>query len=195
LISITGWKGVTAFQTPPAKNRIGASPLRRTTVKTGTAAEKRTPAVWIATVAGAGYFPVAPGTIGSAVAVVLVAALDAMPFPDAWRVALLVVAAGLVFILGVWAAGQSEKFFGTTDPGQVVIDEVAGQMITFLLSTHASWKFLLAGFGLFRLFDITKPFPAGRAERLPGGWGIMVDDIIAGAYALGAIALIGYIIR
>ena len=164
-------------------------------MKTGTSTDKRGAAVWAATVGGAGYFPVAPGTIGSAVGVGLVAALDALPFSDVWRVALLVIASTLVFLLGVWAAGQSEKFFGRTDPGQVVIDEVAGQMVTFLLSPHASWKLLLAGFGLFRLFDITKPFPAGRAERLPGGWGIMVDDIIAGAYALGALALVGYIIR
>jgi len=166
-------------------------------MKTGTAAEKRRggPAVWIATVAGAGYFPVAPGTMGSAVGVGVVAALDAIPFAPAWRDALLGLAAGLIFFTGVWAAGRSEKFFGRTDPGQVVIDEVAGQMFTFLLAPHATWKFLLAGFVLFRLFDITKPFPARRAERLAGGWGIMVDDVIAGAYAMGALALLGYIIR
>jgi phosphatidylglycerophosphatase A len=101
----------------------------------------------------------------------------------------------VIFFLGVWAAGQSEKFFGQTDPRSVVIDEVAGQMVAFLLFPHASWKLLLAGFALFRIFDISKPFPAGRAERLPGGWGIMVDDVIAGAYALGALAFLGYIIR
>jgi len=165
-------------------------------VKTEMTAEKRrAPAVWIATVAGAGYFPVAPGTVGSVVGVGVVAALDAIPFALAWRDALLGLAAGLIFFTGVWAAGRSEKFFGRTDPGHVVIDEVAGQMVTFLLCPHASWKFLLAGFGLFRLFDITKPFPARRAERLAGGWGIMVDDLIAGAYAMGALALLGYIIR
>jgi phosphatidylglycerophosphatase A len=161
-----------------------------------TAAEnRRTPAVWIATVAGAGYFPGAPGTIGSAVGVGVVAALDTIPIAQAWRNALLCLAAVVIFFLGVWAAGLSEKFFGRTDPGHVVIDEVAGQMIAFLLSPHASWKFLLAGFGLFRLFDVTKPFPARGAERLAGGWGIMVDDVIAGAYTMGALALLGYIIR
>ena len=164
-------------------------------MKTGTSSEKRTLAVWIATVAGSGYFPVAPGTVGSAVGIGLVAALNVAPSSDAANVALLVLASALVFFLGVWAAGQSERFFGKTDPGHVVIDEVAGQMVTFLLSPHASWKFLLAGFGLFRLFDITKPFPAGRAERLPGGWGIMIDDIIAGVYAMGALAFLGYMIR
>lgn len=156
---------------------------------------RRTLPVWVATVAGAGYFPVAPGTVGSAVAVVMVAALDVLPLTDAGRKSLLALLVMLIFFLGVWAAGQSEKFFGRTDPGHVVIDEVAGQMVAFLLVPHASWKVLLAGFGLFRFFDVTKPFPAGRAERLPGGWGIMLDDVIAGVYALGALAFLGYIIR
>lgn len=160
-----------------------------------TAKKRRSPAVWIATVAGAGYFPVAPGTVGSAVGIGVIAAFDAIPFAHAWRDALFSLTTGVIFFLGIWAAGQSEKFFGRTDPGQVVIDEVVGQMVTFLLGPHVSWKFLLAGFGLFRLFDITKPFPARRAERLTGGWGIMVDDVIAGAYAMGALALLGYIIR
>jgi phosphatidylglycerophosphatase A len=159
------------------------------------AERRRTLPVWVATVAGAGYFPVAPGTVGSAVAVVLVAALDAIPLTPAGRFALLALLVALIFFLGVWAAGRSEEFFGRTDPGHVVIDEVAGQMVAFLLVPHASWKLLLAGFALFRFFDVTKPFPAGRAERLPGGWGIMVDDVVAGAYALGALAFLGYIIR
>ena len=118
-----------------------------------------------------------------------------MPLTTEGRDALLVLVALLIFFLGVWAGGQSEKFFGRTDPRQVVIDEVVGQMVTFLLVPHASWKLLLAGFGLFRVFDVTKPFPISRAERLPGGWGIMVDDVIAGLYALGALALLGYIIK
>jgi phosphatidylglycerophosphatase A len=159
------------------------------------AERRRTLAVWVATVAGAGYFPVAPGTVGSAVAVLLVAVLDTIPLTRVGHVALLALLVALIFFLGVWAAGQSEKFFGRTDPGHVVIDEVAGQMVAFLLVPHASWKLLLAGFALFRFFDVTKPFPAGRAERLPGGWGIMVDDVVAGAYALGALAFLGYIIR
>jgi phosphatidylglycerophosphatase A len=165
-------------------------------VKTGMASEKRrTLAVWVATVAGAGFFPVAPGTVGSAVSVGLVAALHAVPFASIWRDALLVIAIVVIFFLGVWAAGQSEKVFGRTDPGHVVIDEVAGQMVAFLLVPHASWKLLLGGFVLFRVFDITKPFPAGQAERLPGGWGIMVDDVVAGGYALGALAILSYTIR
>jgi phosphatidylglycerophosphatase A len=157
--------------------------------------EKRTLAVWVATVAGAGFFPVAPGTVGSAVSVGLVAALDMVPLATVWRDTLLLLSVLVIFFLGVWAAGQSEKFFGRTDPRYVVIDEVAGQMVAFLLAPHASWKLLLAGFLLFRVIDITKPFPAGRAERLPSGWGIMVDDIVAGGYALGALAILSYLIR
>ena len=170
--------------------------MQRITVKTGTISEKKgTLAVWVATVCGAGYFPIAPGTVGSAVSVALVAALDALSFSNAWRATLLVLAVLVIFFLGVWAAGQSEKFFDRTDPRYVVIDEVAGQMVAFLLVPHASWKLLLCGFFLFRIFDITKPFPAGRAERLPGGWGIMVDDVIAGGYAMGALVFLSYLIR
>jgi phosphatidylglycerophosphatase A len=77
----------------------------------------------------------------------------------------------------------------------VVIDEVAGQMITFLARPDASWKWLLAGFLLFRLFDVLKPFPAGRAERLPGGWGIMTDDVVAGGYALAALLVLEIFLR
>lgn len=159
------------------------------------AEKKRTPAVWAATVAGVGYFPTAPGTIGSAVGVGLVAALNALPIGNAGSSALLGLAVVLIFFVGVWAGGESEKFFGQTDPGRVVIDEVAGQIFAFLVCPHPSWRLFLAGFVLFRLFDITKLFPAQRAERLPGGWGIMVDDLIAGAYALGALALLANLIR
>jgi phosphatidylglycerophosphatase A len=133
--------------------------------------------------------------MGSAVGVLLVAALDLLPLAVSGRDALLALLVVVIFFLGVWAAGRSEQFFGRTDPGHVVIDEVAGQMTAFLLLPHPSWKLLLAGFVLFRVFDISKPFPAGRAERLPGGWGIMVDDVIAGIYALGALAFLGYIAR
>lgn len=158
--------------------------------------EKRsTPAVCVATVAGVGYFPVLPGTVGSIVGVGIVAALDAIPFATTGRDITLILAAMLIFLVGVWAAGQSEKIFGRTDPSLVVIDEVVGQMVTFLLVPHASWKLLLAGLGLFRFFDIIKPFPVGRAERLPGGWGIMLDDVLAGVYALGALSFLGYILR
>lgn len=153
------------------------------------------PATWIATVGGAGYFPYGPGTVGSAVGIGLVALFESIPLTPAWGTALLGLTATVLFFIGVRAAGISERIFGCTDPGRVVIDEVVGQMVAFLIRPHPSWKLLLAGFGLFRIFDILKPFPAGRAERLSGGWGIMVDDVIAGVYAMLLVAAFGYMIR
>jgi phosphatidylglycerophosphatase A len=100
-----------------------------------------------------------------------------------------------IFVIGVWAASRAERFFGRTDPGHVVIDEVAGQVITFLAQPQASWKWLLAGFVLFRFFDVVKPFPARRAERLPAGWGIMTDDVLAGLYSLAALVVLGHLLK
>ena len=97
--------------------------------------------------------------------------------------------------MGVWSAGKAEKAFGRVDPGEVVIDEIVGQIITFLATPKVSWIWLLAGFFLFRAFDIVKPFPARRAERLPGGWGIMLDDVIAGLYALIVLVVLGRFIK
>jgi phosphatidylglycerophosphatase A len=138
-----------------------------------------------------GYFPIAPGTVGSLVGVALVVGLGRLPLHGAASIAVLAAASLALFAAGVWAAGEAEKFFGRTDPGQVVIDEVVGQMLTFLLIPHATWKWLLGGFLLFRAFDIVKPFPARQAERIPRGWGIMVDDVIAGVYGLAVLAVIG----
>ena len=152
-------------------------------------------AIWIATSAGAGYFPLAPGTAGSAVGLALVAGLGGAPFAPPWFSVALLLLAGFLFGLGVWAAGKAEKFFGRADPGQVVIDEVVGQIITFLGQPRASWKLLIAGFVLFRVFDIVKPFPARRAERLPAGWGIMVDDVVAGVYSLAGVMLLGLVLK
>ena len=92
------------------------------------------------------------------------------------------VAVALICAIGVWAANRVEADSKIVDPSFVVIDEVAGQLITLFLIPF-SWIYLLAGFLLFRAFDILKPFPARRAEELPGGWGIMLDDIFAGIYA------------
>lgn len=155
----------------------------------------RGPAVWIATCGGVGYFPVAPGTAGSAVAVAIAAAVDAIPGGPPWLRLLLILGAAVLFWIGVWAATRAERFFGKIDPRQVVIDEVAGQFLTLAAVPNASWLWLAAGFLLFRLLDIVKPFPARRAERLPGGWGIMTDDLIAGAYGAAVLAAAGRLIR
>ena len=156
---------------------------------------RRGAGVWIATCFGVGYFPVAPGTAGSAVAVALVAALGLIPLSPAWHWVLLGTALLSILVVGVWAATEAERFFGRTDPGHVVIDEVAGQIVTLLACPNGSWKWLLAGFFLFRFFDIVKPFPARRAEHLPGGWGIMTDDVIAGAYGFLTLLVAGHFIR
>ena len=95
------------------------------------------PAIWIATAGGAGYFPIAPGTAGSVVGVAAVVGLGRLPLPHAAAIVVLAAASLALFGVGVWAAGEAEKFFGRTDPGEVVIDEVVGQMLTFLVIPHA----------------------------------------------------------
>lgn len=139
----------------------------------------RRPSGVIATWFGAGLLPRAPGTWGS---------LAALPF--AWAIAraggwpALAVATALVFALGVWAAGQEARHTGAQDPGSIVIDEVAGQWLTLLFAPLDPLSYAL-GFVLFRIADITKPWPASWADRkIKGGIGIMLDDLLAAAYAL-----------
>ena len=142
--------------------------------------------VGIATVGGVGWFPVAPGTAGSAAGVVIY--LLSNGWSPLAQVALLLA----VTMVGVWASGVAEKELKKEDPGPVVIDEVAGQLLTLFL-TGVGWKGALAGFIIFRVLDILKPFPARRFERLHGGLGIMADDLMAGAYGLGLMmALVRY---
>ncbi len=188
-------------------------------------------ALFVATAGGPGYFPKAPGTLGSLVGLVLAvlpywiffglgAAIIAAhhgdygiflsastwysdPFLGAQIVLTLVIAG-----FGVWASDRVATRFREKDPQYVVIDEVSGQHLTLLLGcgipiwwravqplsnttplglitmrSELNWKYLLLSFILFRVFDIWKPFPARQAESLPGGWGIMADDWIAGIYA------------
>ena len=139
--------------------------------------------VGIATVGGVGWFPVAPGTAGSAVGVVIYLATRGWSAPA--QVAVLL---GITLV-GWWAAGVAETELKKQDPGPVVIDEVAGQLVTLLL-TGVGWKGAIAGFFIFRVLDILKPFPARRFERLHGGLGIMADDMMAGVYGLGLMMLL-----
>jgi phosphatidylglycerophosphatase A len=153
--------------------------------------------LFIATAAGLGYLPKAPGTWGS-LAGVLIYALVSFCFPLsvvpgvretygmrlAWAAWTTVPIAILIAGIGVWTSSHAASYSGKKDPQFVVIDEVSGQFLTYLLALAPfNWKYLLLGFILFRLFDIWKPFPARQAESLPGGWGIMADDWIAGLYA------------
>jgi len=159
-----------------------------------TVSERRAgPAIWIATAGGVGYCPIAPGTAGSLVGLGVLEALAQLPLGRSAAVAVL--AAAAIFALGVWAAGEAENHFGRTDPGQVVIDEVAGQILSLTLLPHATWKWRVGGFVLFRALDVIKPYPARQAERFPRGWGIMLDDIVAGLYGMIVLAIAGLIIR
>jgi phosphatidylglycerophosphatase A len=138
----------------------------------------------IAVFFGVGYLKPGPGTWASLASVLLwfAAARTLHPSP---HVLLAILLAGITFAiaLGVPAATIAERVSGCHDPGFVVIDEVAGQGIA-LLFCPPDWRHALMAFILFRLFDITKPFPIRRLERLPAGWGIIFDDLAAGLYAL-----------
>ena len=144
----------------------------------------------IATFFGAGLGKPGPGTWGSIAAVLLWAlfAWTVHPSPTALVAGLI---AGIVvsIVLGVPAATIAARESGRHDPGFVVIDEVAGQWIA-LLGSPADWRHALIALVLFRLFDITKPFPARQLERLPAGWGIVFDDVAAGLYAWGVAAVL-----
>ena len=130
----------------------------------------------LASVLGVGRCPVAPGTAGSLVTAV---ALWLIPSTPRGLAAALV----LVTAVGIWAGGRAERALDAKDPGIIVIDEVAGMILSVLL-VPLTVPFLAAGFVLFRCFDVCKPFPAFASQRLPGGWGVMTDDLVAGAYAL-----------
>lgn len=149
----------------------------------------------IATFFGAGFGKPGPGTWGSVAAVLLWYAFAALahPAPQTLLIALLIgIAASIT--LGIPAASIVERESGREDPGFVVIDEVAGQWIALLFSPPG-WRHALIALALFRIFDITKPFPARRLERLHAGWGIVFDDVAAGLYALGVASIIRLFVR
>lgn len=139
-------------------------------------------ALALATVGGAGYSPVAPGTAGSLVAVLI---LWLAPLSRAGLVVFFLT----VTVAGLWAAHRAERLLGAKDPGVIVIDEVAGMTLS-VLALPLTPAVLATGFVLFRFFDIVKPPPAGWSQRLAGGLGVMVDDLIAGFYVLVVLALL-----
>ena len=142
---------------------------------------------WIVTFFGAGLSPVAPGTVGSAAAAILLWVayqLAGRPVFWAWQVMLLIGlgAASLMCVgLGPWA----QAYFGRKDAQPIVLDEVAGICLTALFTPMAGngWLTLLVVFAAFRLFDVTKPPPARQLEKLPLGWGVLCDDLAAAVYA------------
>jgi phosphatidylglycerophosphatase A len=134
-------------------------------------------AVFVATAGYCGYFPVAPGTVGSAAGLVV--------YLLVWWAQSPVVEVGLIvglFLAGVWAGTTAERYFGGIDPGPIVLDEVVGMLMT-LAFIPVGLSGALAGFVLFRIFDVIKPFPARRLESLHGGLGVMADDAMAAIYA------------
>lgn len=142
-------------------------------------------AIALATFFGCGFFPKAPGTIGSLAGI---ATAELLHWWGAGRFTLLIIAI-VVFPVAVWASSAAARALGRKDPGQVVIDEVLGQWVTLLGAAVWTWQTYLAAFLLFRLFDIWKPPPVRQAEALPEGLGIVADDVLAGIYG----ALILYI--
>lgn len=146
-------------------------------------------ALTLATAFGVGYVPVAPGTFGSAAGLLVWAALPQSTLASGTAILVL-------FAVGSWCGTVAERHLGGTDPGPVVIDEVVGMLITLFMHP-VGWPGAIAAFFLFRAFDILKPYPADRLERLPGGVGVMADDAMAAIYANLALwallAVIGWV--
>ena len=158
--------------------------------KTLTAAQRRlliaSPAGWIACGLGSGLVPRAQGTAGSLAAIVPWLWMRHLPWP---HYALLTAA---VFALGVWACQSAGRRLGVDDHRALVIDEFVGQWIALVPAVAGPWWMAAAGFVLFRLFDVGKPWPIGWLDRrLKGGLGVMVDDVVAGLFAAVALGLLG----
>jgi len=135
--------------------------------------------LFVATGAGSGYSPIASGTVGSAVGVLLFLLL--VWVLELSTLGLLAVIAALT-VIGIWAAARAEGIFGRKDDGRITIDEVVGMLIA-LVALPARIEVIVAAFFLFRLFDVWKPPPANRLEALGGGTGVVADDMMAGVYA------------
>ncbi len=131
--------------------------------------------IFLAQGAYSGRAPVAPGTAGTLAGVLLYLGMKDLPVPV--YAALCV----LIFLIGIWVAGRAETMLGRTDHPSIVIDEIAGYLVS-LVMVPASWPIIAAAFVLFRAFDIVKPYPLKRLQKLRGGPGVMLDDMGAGIY-------------
>jgi phosphatidylglycerophosphatase A len=138
----------------------------------------------IATWFGCGFAPVAPGTAGSLAALLIAIALR---YCGGYGRGTLLLLTAILLAPGIWSAGVVAKQTNNPDPQIVVVDEVIGQWITLAGAAAFNWKTWIAAFALFRLLDMWKPAPARQLESLPGGWGIVADDVMAGLY--GALAI------
>ncbi|HEX8071772.1 MAG TPA: phosphatidylglycerophosphatase A [Pyrinomonadaceae bacterium] len=181
---------------PPVVTAASVAPVRR----------RRTPGDYLAlalATCGVGLLPLAPGTWGSLVGVALYAGLQAAstrlfaraatgghaPPLALLQTTLLLLVLTALTLAGVWAATRVERLLARKDPGAVVIDEVAGQLLTFAFVPYGGAWTLVVGFLAFRFFDITKPYPVRRLEALESGLGIMADDLLAGLYAAVLLAV------
>ena len=140
---------------------------------------------FLATGFGSGLSPFAPGTMGTLVGVVI--CLLCLPLP--WPMRSLTVLA--LSALSIYVAEQAEKIYQKKDDQRIVIDEIIGFQVT-MLPVAITVLNLCAGFVLFRIFDILKPFPINNLQRLPGGWGVVIDDVVAGIYAGAVMMLLIY---
>jgi phosphatidylglycerophosphatase A len=141
----------------------------------------------LATGFGVGYSPIVSGTIGTLIAIPIYYFLSEIPSP-LYEITLI----GFLF-LSIWVADQAEIYFGKKDDSRIVIDEIIGFLVT-MLWVPKTVRFVIYGFFLFRFFDILKPFPIRRIERtLKGGYGVVLDDVVAGIYACVVLHLIGII--
>lgn len=146
------------------------------------------PAVLLACGLGSGLVPKAPGTFGTLAAIPLYLVLQPLSLLS------YLVLTAVFFVLGIWLCHQAIKIFERNDPSEVVWDEVVGYLVT-MIAAPAGWPWIVLGFVLFRIFDIWKPWPVSVADqKLHGGLGIMLDDIIAGIYALIVLQVIALIV-
>jgi phosphatidylglycerophosphatase A len=143
----------------------------------------------ISTWFGCGYSPKAPGTVGSAAAIGIAILIERYA---AWRPLSFAALALVVSAPAIWAAGKTARQAEMKDPQFVVVDEVVGQWVALAGARALNWKSWLAAFLLFRLFDIWKPFPVRQLESLPGGVGIVADDLMAGVYAALVLFVAGW---
>ncbi|HKX31906.1 MAG TPA: phosphatidylglycerophosphatase A [Blastocatellia bacterium] len=159
-------------------------------------------ALFLATGFGSGLIPLGPGTCGSLVGLLIAYGLlsawsfDALLIQNCFIVVSILLAAA-----GIWSGTRAEKIFDRKDAGQIVMDEVCGQVLSFVLvapnlsaTTPGRNWWLVAGFALFRIFDIFKPYPIGQLQSLTGGLGVMIDDIVAGIYAAVILSLAFWIV-
>jgi phosphatidylglycerophosphatase A len=134
---------------------------------------------------GVGYLPLAPGTFGSIVGVAIFLLLPPIAIP---------ITILAVTFVGIWAGTRTEELSKRKDPGKIVVDEVAGQLIALFPLVFVKWSMIMVmvSFILFRFFDIVKPYPANRLQELKGGAGVMCDDLVAGAYAAIIVGVLVY---